>query len=116
MASSPLFDSVGRAVAFLRDDARVISLTGQHVAWIRGQHIYDYQGRHRGWWYGDHARGPDGGVMVWLRNARLGIVRPIPQIPPIPPIPAIPPLRPLPSLPPLKPLKRMGWSEYGLLG
>jgi hypothetical protein len=90
----------------------MINTSGRSIAWIRGADVYDYAGRHLGWWHTDHMRERDGAVSVWLRGARPGVMLPIPRIPPIPPIATIEPLRPLPQLPPLRPINRMGWSAF----
>jgi hypothetical protein len=60
-------------------------------------------------------RGGDGGVVVWLSGARgLGVIPPLPSLPPLPPLPSLEPLRPLPSLPPLRPINTLGWSKIVL--
>lgn len=111
---NPLYDSRGKVIAFLRDNRRIIDLRGKSLAWIRGDDVYDYRGQHLGWWIRDHMRGPDGGVIVWLRGASPGVMLPLPNLPPLPPLPELEPLRPLPSLPPLRPLNTMNWSKYAL--
>lgn len=109
----PLYDRTGSVAAFL-DGSRIMNTRGMGLGWISNGSIYDYHGRHLGWWESDHARGPDGGVMLWKPGASLGVLTPIPRIPPIPPIPAIERIRPIPSFPPLKPMKRPMWSAYRL--
>lgn len=112
-----LFNKNGQAVAFLAEGGRIISLRGQSVAWIREDgNVYNYTGQHQGRWKGDHMRGPDGGVMLWVRGANIGISLPLSSLSPLPPLPVLEPLRPLASLPPLEPLNTLGWSSYHLPG
>lgn len=112
----PLYDHRGQVVAFLSNNGRIISRAGESLAWIhQNRNVYDYQGRHLGWWERDHMRGPDGGVVIWLTEVQdLGVIPPVPAVPPIAPIATVEPLRPLPSLPPVPPLRSLGWSRYQL--
>jgi hypothetical protein len=111
MGTVPLYGRDGRTVAFLLDGRRIISLRGRSLAWIKGGGMYDYQGRHLGFWEGTHARGSDGGLLLWTPGSATGLILPVPQIPPIAPIPSIEPIRPIPSLPPIRPLPRRAWSN-----
>jgi hypothetical protein len=109
----PLYDRAGSVAGWLGDGGRIIDRSGRSSYWIiRDGYIYDYHGRHRGWWANGHWRGRDGGVVVWTRGAtNLGVLPPLPQLPPSPPLPELEPLRPPPSLPPLRPLNAMSWSR-----
>lgn len=110
----PLYDKRGGVIAFLGENNRIVDLRGRSIAWIRDDNVYNYNGRHLGWWLRDHMRGPDGGVMVWLRGASPGVMLPIPRLPPMPPLPELEPLRPLPNLPPLRPMRSLSWSAHSL--
>lgn len=114
--SEPLYDRNGRVAAFILSRSRIVTPQGRSVAWVRERSIYDYQGGHLAWWYGDHIRDHSGQLMYWLRGASTGLVHPIPQIPPIPGIPSIEPIKPIPSIPPMKPMRRLSWSQNRLPG
>ena len=113
--NEPLFDRHGRTSAFILDGRRIVSPQGKSLAWIRDSSVYDYVGRHIGWWEGDHLRDSRGAIMLWKRGATTGLIHPIPQIPPIPAIAQIEPIRPIPQIPPFKPLRRLAWSDTSLL-
>lgn len=112
----PLFDARGKTAYFLEKNGRMINPYGESVAWMdKNGNVYNYEGQHQGWFKGGHIRGHDGGVMLYQPGAYdLGVIRPIPEIPPIPPIPHIEPIRPIPSIPPIEPIPSFGWSEDGL--
>jgi hypothetical protein len=107
-----LYDRHGQVYAWLdKSTGRVMDRGGQHVALIRGDNVYDYHGRHLGWWDGDHFRDQRGAVALCQSGARgLGVVPPLPALPPLPPLAALPPLPSLPELPPLRPLNLLGWA------
>jgi hypothetical protein len=108
-----LYDRFGKAVAFLGDNRRILDLRGGSLAWINGSgSVYDYSGRHMGWWQDGHMRDRNGAVSMFLPEAtNLGVIPPIVSIPPIPPIPSIEPIRPIPAIPPIKPINRMSWAS-----
>lgn len=59
-----------------------------------------------------YTRGHDGGVVAWCKEAEgLGVIPPVPSIPPIPPIPSIEPIRPISSIPPVRPINKKAWSS-----
>jgi len=110
----PLYDRDGRVAAFLRGD-RIVSIRGDSVGWISDGRVYDYAGQHLGWWDTTHMRGPDGGVVVWLKGAEnLGIMLPIPLVSPMSPADSLEPVRPTPSSTPPRPPDKGQWSVYVL--
>ncbi len=112
----PLFGQQGYSDYFIYGNDRIVRPNGSSLAWIDKQgNVYGYDGNHLGWYENGCIRGHDGGVMAWQRNAKnLGVIPPIPQIPPILSIPKIEPIRPIPSIPPIKPIPKLDWSHYGL--
>ncbi|WP_438346812.1 4-fold beta flower protein [Methylorubrum populi] len=71
----PLYGQNGQVYAWLqRDTGRIISLRGQHLAFMRNANVYDWQGRHIGWWEHEHMRDHRGAVVVFARNATNLIV------------------------------------------
>lgn len=107
-----LYNRQGQTIAFL-NGTRIIDLKGKSLAWINNTgSVYDYSGRHIGWWQKDHMRASNGGVAMFLPGARnLGVIPPIVSIPPISPISSIEPIRPIPAIPPIKPIDRIGWAS-----
>lgn len=110
---TPLYNKHGKVIAFLGRNNRIVGLRGESKAWINSNgSIHDYRGKHIGWWKDDHMRGRDGGVAAWVKGARaLGVIPPIPSIPPIAPISSIEPIRPIASIPPIKPINKLSWSS-----
>lgn len=110
---NPLYDRSGQVYAWVDKAAgRITDLTGRHVAHISSNNVYDYRGRHLGWWDRDHLRDRDGAVALYERDAAdLGVFKPFPAFAPFRPLPTFAPMPALPALPSLRPFNRMAWSS-----
>jgi Collagen triple helix repeat (20 copies) len=66
----PLYDQHGQVYAWLQVEAgRIISMHGQHLAFISGDNVYNWRGQHLGWWENGHMRDHRGAVVVFTQNA-----------------------------------------------
>lgn len=70
-----LYDQRGQVYAWLQEDSgRIISLRGEHVAFIDGDNVYNCHGQHLGWWDHGHMRDRHGAVVVFTSRATGMIV------------------------------------------
>ena len=71
----PLHDRTGQVYAWL-DIKRehILDLDGRPIAFIVGDSVYDWSGRHIGWWQDGHMRDNVGSVVVFRRDATNLIV------------------------------------------
>jgi len=107
-----LFDSHGRAAAYIAEDSTIYLWSGKPVAYLYpdtgqdGFHVYGFNGRHLGWFVRGIIRNHGGagacGVQGVVRTTQIEPIKSIKQIKPIKGIRAIPPIRPIFSL---------GWSQ-----
>lgn len=71
----PLYNQKGQVYAWLDEvSGRIISLRGQHVAFLNGSNVYNWKGAHIGWWENGHMRDHRGAVVVFKRDATNLIV------------------------------------------
>jgi hypothetical protein len=107
-----LYGKSGRVHAWLdTSDGNILDLNGQHLAFVDGNSVYDWNGRHIGWWISGCVRDRTNAAAYFTRNAgSIGVLKPLKALKPLKPLKALAPLRPLKELRPLKPLKRMAWS------
>jgi hypothetical protein len=82
-----IYDKSGRLIGWAGHNGRLMNRNGGSAFWINQDgNVYDYGGRHAGWWEGDHWRGPDGGIIGWQSGAtRLGVTPPLAELPPLAP-------------------------------
>ena len=113
-----IYDKSGRLIGWVGHNGRLMNRNGGSAFWINQDgNVYDYGGRHAGWWEGDHWRGPDGGVIGWQSGARtLGVTPPLAELPPLPPFPMLELPRPAAELARARPVTRPTWSAYAPLG
>jgi hypothetical protein len=101
----PLYGQRGQVYAWLQSDTgRIISLRGQHLAFIVRDNVYNWRGQHIGWWDNGHMRDRRGAVVVFTQEATHLIVgRPglggTPGIPGIAGVPGKPGLAGVPGRP-----------------
>jgi len=92
----PLYARSGEVYAWLdRQNDRIIGVRGQHLAYIAGDSVFNWSGKHVGWWMKDHIRDHAGKLVLFDRKAKgLGPVLPslgsMPQRPVIAPVPQKP--------------------------
>ena len=111
-----VYNRWGDAVAFVAG-SRIVSLQGASLAWVDGSgNVYNYGGRHLGWWRHGHLRGHDGGVVAWTRGASsLGVPTPHPQLAPPPPRLSMEPHRHHRTTPPPRPAMHGAWAAQTLV-
>lgn len=94
MSLEALYGKSGKVHAWLDiSNGNILDLNGQHLAFIAGDSVYDWDGRHIGWWLSGSIRDRTNAAAFFTKDAgSIGV------------------LKPLKALKPLKPLKRMAWS------
>jgi hypothetical protein len=113
-----IYDKSGRLIGWVGPNGRLMNRNGGSAFWINQDgNVFDYGGRHAGWWEGDHWRGPDGGIVGWQSGATtLDVTPPLAELPPLPPFPMLELPRPAAELARAKPVRRPAWSAYAPLG
>lgn len=107
-----LYQRAGRVYAWLDlATGRIYGLRGENLAFLDGDSIYDWHGRHIAWWQDGHIRDHHGAVALFTAGAtNLGVVRPVLAVRPTKPVKAVAPVRPVKQVKPLRPVKRLSWS------
>ena len=113
----PLFDKTG-ASSYWADPAssQIFDPTGQAIALINFDSVFDRSGKHIGWWYGDHIRDHDGRMLLFVLGAQIAPLN-LPSPPSRSRQPNARHLLPRPSLHRLEnhPVKKQQWSPLPLI-
>ena len=107
-----LYDGSGRVYAWLDEGGRIVGLDGNHLAFIEGDTVYNWQGQHVGWWGNGHVRDNAGAVAVFTADAdNLGVVKPVKAVKPVQPEKKVVPAKPVKTIKPVRPIRRLSWSR-----
>lgn len=105
------YDQSGKPVAYTDDGEHIYTYDGDPVAYLSGDSVYGYNGRHLGWlmngWMWDHG----GGAVFFTKNAQGGPLKPLASLTPMKSLKSLAPLKSLRSLAPLRPMKSLSWSQ-----
>src|SRR3989344_6727061 len=111
-STDTIYDRFGRPQLILTNTGRVIDFKGKSLVFLVESALYNYSGKHVGWY--------EGGIVRDLRGQVVGFgdsphdfphpILPIRGINPIAAIPQIERIRPIPNIPYIKPIKSFGWS------
>ena len=106
-----LFDSRGRAVAYVAEDLTIYLWSGKPVAYFdrdsgSGLHIYGFNGKHLGWFSRGIARDHSGDGACAEKEALSST-----EIEPIKSIKEIKPIKSIKEIAPIRPIFSRSWSE-----
>jgi len=106
-----LHDSTGSLVAYCDSDGSIYFFSGEPIAYLDGDSVYRFSGRHLGWfldgWVLDHY----GNAVFFSEQSTGGPLKPVPQLAPLRGLKGLKPLKGLRELKPLRPPKTLSWSE-----
>lgn len=103
------YDSAGKAVAYIdaTQDLTIYLWSGKPCAYLDGEDIYGYNGKHLGWFHSGVVYDHDGYVVAGIAQVFLTPV----QLAPLKALKQLCPLKGLKELSPLKPLFSREWSS-----
>jgi len=107
-----LFDSRGRATAYIAEDLTVYLWSGKPVAYLfpdsrrDGFHVYGFNGKHLGWFVRGLARDHEGEGVCGIKGVLART-----EIEPIKSIKEIKPIKSIREIPPIRPIFSRVWSE-----
>lgn len=106
-----LYDSKGKAAAYIADDMTIYLWSGKPVAYLSsgggGTSVYGFNGKHLGWFEKGYIRDHDGDAACGVK----GVIR-SPQLEALKSLKELKPLKSLKELAPLKPLISMSCLMY----
>jgi hypothetical protein len=111
-----LHDRGGRVYCWFDEESgHFISLRGDNLAFIDGNSIYDWNGRHVGWWQDGHIRDRTGAVVLLTADAQnMGVTKPVRAVHPVKPVRHVAPVKPIKDARPDRPASRLAWSAAGM--
>jgi len=109
MTGPIIYDRHGIAMAFWSHGV-LYDYVGTPRAFLDGEDILSYSGKHLGWFAEGYIRDHDGNAVGFAEGAQGGPLLPIRGLPPVAPIRGIEPIRPIRPIPPIKPIFTFQWG------
>ncbi|WP_349368398.1 4-fold beta flower protein [Salinarimonas sp.] len=105
------FDRDGRALVYSPDGTHLHTWDGDPVGYLHEGKIFDFSGKHRGWFESGWLLNKYGERIAFTRDATGGPIMPLTSLPPLKGLRGLLPLKGLRELPQLKPLPSSQWGR-----
>jgi hypothetical protein len=103
-------DRNGNARIYSDDGINFYTWGGRPAAYLAGDNVYLYNGRHVGWFSNGCMYGHDGACMLFQQGARGGPLKPLLNLKPLKGLKELLPLKSIRELAPLKPIFGSDWG------
>lgn len=109
-----IYDRFGYPELRLLENGRLVTFQGHSAGFLKGDGVYNYNGKHVGWYENGILRDHFGNVVGFDENPTdyPSPILPIQFIKPIPAIEEVEQIRPVTQIPPIKPIKTFQWSVF----
>lgn len=104
------YDKHGQPIAYAGDDGSIYLFSGEPVAYLDGDSVWSYSGKHLGWFNNGLIRDNSGETAFFSDKASGGPVKPIKRIKPIKGIKGIKPIKGIKEIKPIRAINSLGWS------
>jgi len=105
------YDETGAPVAYTEDDEHLYDFNGSPIAYFSGNSVYNYPGKHLGWFENGWIKDSEGNCFLFSESATGGPLKPLKKLKPLKGLKKLKPLKGLRQLKPLKPLSSLNWSS-----
>lgn len=106
------YNCKGDPIAYTDDDIDIFLFSGDPVAYITGEDIYNYKGKCIGWYDNGWVRDLQGNCVFYTENVSTsGLFRPLKKPVPIKVFKKTRPIKELRDARQLKPAKLLSWSK-----
>ena len=109
--SLEFYDQVGAPVAYADDLEHIYAFSGEPVAYIQNDSIYDYGGRHLGWFFGGWVLDHNGNHVYFTDQAIGGPLKPLRMLRPLKGLKSLKPLKGIKAIKPIRPIRSLSWSN-----
>lgn len=101
----------GQPIAYTEDDIHIFLFTGEPVAYIYGNAVYGYNGRHYGWFEQGWIRDLHGACVFFTENATgSGPIKPMKQMRPMKYMKYMKPMKCMKEMKRMKAMNQLSWS------
>lgn len=106
------YDRYGRPIAYTEDNAHIYLFDGSAVAYISGDSIYGYSGKHLGFFQNGWVRDHSGNCVFFTEISRgSGPVKPVKSVRPVKSVKSVRPVKGVREVKPVKSVRLLSWSD-----
>jgi len=111
-----IYNRFGEPIFRVLTDGRIVTFAGKSAGFIEGDNLYNYKGKHVGWFSEGLVRDHHGHVVGFGENVTDSIhpFLPFKQFKPFRHFIQFEPFRPFKQFEPFRPFKSFGWSNISL--
>lgn len=106
------YDKSGIPIAYSDDNDHIFLFSGESVAYLYGESVYGYNGRHLGFFIDGWIRDHHGDCVFFTDIAKgPGPVKPVKRVKPVKSVKSILPVKSVREVKPIKPITNLLWSN-----
>ena len=105
------YDKSGRPIAYMADGQHIYLFSGKPVAFLSGNAVYSFSGRHLGWFEDGWVRDKAGKCVFFTSDANGGPVKPVKRVKPVKGVKQVKPVKGVKQVKAVKAVKSLSWSN-----
>jgi hypothetical protein len=104
------YDRSGAPIAYCQDGEHIYLFSGRPVAYLSGDAVYTFSGKHIGWFEDGWVRDKQGNCVLFTAAAKGGPVKPVKHVKPVKGVKQIRPVKGAKQVRSVKAVKTLAWS------
>ena len=96
------YSKSGESVAYTEDEQHIYLFSGRPVAFLSGDAVYSFSGKHIGWFEDGWIRDREGKAVFFMSDAYGGPIKPVKRVKPV---------KGVKRVKSVKPIKALSWSD-----
>ena len=105
------YSKSGEPIAYTEDGQHIYMFSGRPAAFLSGDAIYLFSGKHIGWFEDGWIRDRQGRAVFFTSDAYGGPIKPVKRVKPVKGVKQVKPVKGVKQVKSIKPIKALSWSD-----
>lgn len=105
------YSKSGKTIAYTEDEQHISLFSGRPVAFLSGNAVYSFSGKHIGWFEDGWIRDRKGKAVFFTSDAYGGPIKPVKRVKPVKGVKRVKPVKGVKQVKSVKPIKALSWSD-----
>jgi len=110
--SLDFYNKSGKPIAYTSDGEYLYLFNGKPVAFLSGNAVYSFSGKHIGWFEDGWIRDKNGKCVFFTSEASGGPVKPVKNVKPVKGVKHVKPVKGVKQVKSVKAVKSLSWSSF----